>query len=70
MVTRKELGYSALKPEQLEVIMVFVGGREVFVVVSCDLVREKPLLQPHACQLSSILLLGKDCVIFCSNSPE
>ena len=33
LVTGKELGYSALKPEQLEVIMAFVGGREVFVVV-------------------------------------
>ena len=27
-------GYSALKPEQLEVNIAFVGGRDVFVVVS------------------------------------
>ena len=50
LVTRKELGYSVLKPEQLEVIMAFVGGREVSTVVSCDWVREKPLLRLHACQ--------------------
>ena len=46
----KPLGYSALKPEQLEVTMAFVGGREVFVVVSRNWVREKPLLWLHACQ--------------------
>ena len=38
-MTRKELGYSALKPEQLEVITAFVGRREVFAVVSRDWVR-------------------------------
>ena len=36
-MTRNELEYSALKPEQLEVITAFVGGREVFVVVSLQL---------------------------------
>ena len=46
----KPLGYSALKPEQLEVTMAFIGGREVFAVVSHNWVREKPLLWPHACQ--------------------
>ena len=30
----KKLGYSALKHKQLEVITVFVGGRDLFMVVS------------------------------------
>ena len=68
MVTKKELGYSALKPEQLEVIMPFVGEREVFVVVSRFWVQEKPLLQPNACHNG--LYYTADRVIFCGNSPE
>ena len=44
-----ELGYSGLKPEQLEVITSFVGGREVLVTVVCldclGLGKQKPLLQ-------------------------
>ena len=48
LVARKELGYSGLKPEQLEVIMAFVGGGEVFAVVCLDWVWEKSLLQLFA----------------------
>ena len=40
LVTRKKLGYSALKLEQLEVITTFVGGRKVFAIVSRGWVRE------------------------------
>ena len=48
LVARKELGYSGLKPEQLEVITVFVGGREVFTIVCLDWVWKKSLLQLFA----------------------
>ena len=51
-------GYSALKPEQLEVNTAFVGGRDVFVVVSQLGLGKKPLLRRLPIVFD--LLLGKE----------
>ena len=44
LVASEELGYSALKPEQSEVITAFVGWRDVFAV---SLVSQLDLGKPY-----------------------
>ncbi len=45
------LGYSSMKPEQLDVVVKFIQGRDVFAVQSSDSLRRVP----HALQIVNYL---------------
>ena len=63
LVASKELGYSALKHKHLEVITVFVGGKDLFMVDS-QLGSGNSLWYGYL-PIVFDLLLGKERVIFC-----
>ena len=71
LVTRKEFGYSALKPEQLEVITAFIGGREVLTCVNLPypLSYCKLLGYYILCELNWIIVLSSLSYACTTNTP-